>query len=356
VGNKQAINRKYFCTVLNLHVRAKLSIGDFMRAKQTYRTDLAMEVRENLYGQTGAEIPGVEMTVEEDEFATITWVEITDDTGAGAMGKPVGNYITLESAIMKENDPHAHEEITKILASKLGELHRLPKDASILVIGLGNRYVTPDALGPKVCDKLLVTRHLGDVTPIELHGKLRQVSAIAPGVMGITGIETAEIVKGIADRIKPDLIIAIDALAARRTSRINATIQISDTGINPGAGMGNKRTPINKSSMGVPIIAIGVPTVVDAATLVNDTMDQMINEMAEAAPEGGPFFDMLKNMQDTDRYGLITEILEPYAGNMFVTPKEVDAVIARLAKIIADTLNIALHPGVTREDVGRYLE
>jgi len=315
-----------------------------------------MEVRENLYDQTGQEIPGVEMTVEEDDTATVTWVEITNATGAEAMGKPVGNYITLESVAMKENDPETHEAITKILASKLGQLHDLPKDAVILVIGLGNRYVTPDALGPKVCDKLLVTRHLGDATPVDLHGKLRAVCAIAPGVMGITGIETAEIVKGIADRVKPNLIIAIDALAARRTSRINATIQISDTGINPGAGMGNKRTPINESSMGVPVIAIGVPTVVDAATLVNDTMDSMLTAMKEAATEGQPFYEMLANMQDTDRYGLITEMLHPYAANMFVTPKEVDAVIARLAKIISDMLNIALHPGITQEDVGRYLE
>ena len=329
--------------------------GDYMKKIQTYRTDLAMEIREGLYGQTGSEIPGVEMTVEENDDlgVTVTLVKIINDTGAQAMGKPVGNYITLESDAMKENDPLTHGEIIKLLARKLGQLHRLPKDATILVIGLGNRYVTPDALGPQVCDKLLVTRHLGDATPTDLHGKLRAVCAIAPGVMGITGIETAEIVKGIAHRVRPNLIIAIDALAARRTSRINSTIQMCDTGINPGAGMGNKRTPINEKSMGIPVIGIGVPTVVDAATLVNDTMENMLSAMSEAATEGQPFFDMLKDMQDTDRYGLITELLE---SNMFVTPKDVDAVITRLAKIIADTLNIALHPGVTREDIGRYLE
>jgi len=256
---------------------------------------------------------------------------------------------------MKENDPTAHEEIAKILAEKLGQLHQLPQDAVVLVIGLGNRHVTPDALGPQVCEKLLVTRHLGDDVPLDISGELRAVCAIAPGVMGITGIETAEIVKGVADRVKPDLIIAIDALAARRTSRINSTIQISDTGINPGAGMGNKRTPINEDSMGVPVIAVGVPTVVDAATLVNDTMEKLLAEMAQSVTEGEQFFNMLANMQGEDRYGIITEILDPYTENMFVTPKEVDAVIARLAKIIADTLNIALHPGITKEDVGRYV-
>ena len=326
-----------------------------------FRTDLAIELRENL-SPTNDDIPGVEMTVEENDNCgvRVTWVEITTEEGAQAMGKPIGNYITLESQAMKENDTHAHEEIAKILARKLGRLHKLGEDATILVIGLGNRHVTPDALGPQVCEKLLVTRHLGEDVPEELQGRLRGVAALAPGVMGITGIETAEIVKGVVDRAKPDLVIAIDALAARRTSRINATIQIADTGINPGAGLGNKRLPLNEEGLGVPVIAVGVPTVVDAATLVNDTMEQILQAMAEASAESSPdsqsFYNMLENMQDGERYGIITEIMAPYAGNMFVTPKEVDAVITRLARIIANTLNIALHPGITLEDVGRYLE
>ncbi|MCL2287392.1 MAG: GPR endopeptidase [Firmicutes bacterium] len=329
-----------------------------LKTNKNIRTDLALEIREDLCDTIGDEIPGVEMTVEQDESlgVTVTWVEITDETGAAAMGKPIGNYITLESDAMKENDPETHEEIVKILARKLGRLHNLPKDATALVIGLGNRQVTPDALGPKVCEKLMVTRHMGELVPQDLQGRLRAVCAISPGVMGITGIETAEIVKGVAEKTKPDLIIAIDALAARCTNRINAAIQMSDTGINPGAGMGNKRTPINKSSMGVPVIAVGVPTVVDAATLVNDTMEKILGAMAQEVSEGEPFFNMLATMQDSDRYGLITEILAPYAGNMFVTPKEVDAVIGRLSKIIADMLNIALHPGITKDDVNRYLE
>ena len=332
--------------------------GEKMKSHKNFRTDLAIETHEGLTGESGGDIPGVEMTVEEDEALgiTVTWVEIVNDTGSATMGRPVGNYITLECGAMKENDPCTHEEIAKIMARKLGLLHQLPKDAVILVIGLGNRQVTPDALGPKVCEKILVTRNMSEVMPSDIQGKLRAVCAIAPGVMGITGMETAEIVKGITDMVKPDLIIAIDALAARHTGRINSTIQISDVGINPGGGMGNKRAGINKDSMGVPVIAVGVPTVVDAATLVNDTMDKMLGEMAEATPEGEPFFAMLENMQTTDRYGLITEILAPYSGNMFVTPKEVDAVIGRLSKIIADMLNIALHPGITTDDVNRYIE
>ena len=323
------------------------------------RTDLALEMREHLQDGSDGEIPGVEITVEEDDALGIkvTWVSITDDRGAQSMGKPIGNYITLESSAMKDNDPEIHEEIAKILARKLGRLHKLNSEAVILVVGLGNRQVTPDALGPKVCEKLFVTRHMGDLVPEELKGRLRAVSAIAPGVMGITGIETAEIIKGVAEKVCPDLIIAIDALAARRTSRINATIQMSDAGVNPGAGMGNRRTPINYESMGIPVIAVGVPTVVDAATLVNDTMDAMLGAMASVAAESAStesvFVDMLSNLQESERYSLITEIMS--GGNMFVTPKEVDAVIVRLSNIIANTLNIALHPGITQDDVNRYL-
>ena len=320
------------------------------------RTDLALENKEHI-SERGDELTGVEVTTEEDENLgiTVTWVKITDETGAASMGKPIGNYITIESAAMKENDTEAHEEIVKILARKLGKLHNLQPNAVILVIGLGNWQVTPDALGPKVCEKILVTRHLGDDTPLDLQGRVRAVSALSPGVMGLTGIETAEIVKGVAEKVQPDLIIAIDALAARRTSRINATIQMSDAGINPGSGLGNKRAAINCGTMGVPVIAVGVPTVVDAATLVNDTMERMLDEMAESAPDEGAFYDMLRGLQETERYGLIKEILDPYEGNMFVTPKDVDAVIGRLASIIASGFNIALHPGITQEDVNRYL-
>jgi spore protease len=317
------------------------------------RTDLALENREMLED----EISGVEMLTEIDEELDIAvnWVKITTEQGAEAMGKPVGSYITLESSAMKENDTETHEEIIKILARKLGQLYPLPEKASILVVGLGNWNVTPDALGPKVCGKILVTRHISDAAPLGLEGRIRSVSALTPGVMGITGIESGEILRGVIDKIKPDAVIAIDALAARKTSRINSTIQISDTGINPGAGLGNKRMPLNKKTMGIPVIAVGVPTVVDAATLVNDTMDRMLSAMSQAAPHGEPFFDMLKNLQEEEKYGMIKEILEPYAGNMFVTPKEVDAVIDRLAYIIANALNIALHPGITTEDVNRYV-
>jgi len=316
---------------------------------KNFRTDLALEMHESQEG----ELSGVEITTEEDDGITVTWVEITDETGATAMGKPIGNYITLESQAMKFGDTEAHEEIAKILAAKLGRLHNLNENATILVVGLGNRNVTPDSLGPRICDKILVTRHLGEDVPDELKGKLRAVSALAPGVMGITGIETAEIIRGVTEKISPDLVIAIDALAARSTARINATIQMSDAGVSPGAGLGNRRMAINSETMGVPVIAVGVPTVVDAATLVDDTMDKMLSEMAQSLPQGNEFFAMLDAMQEGERYALIKEIL--MHDNMFVTPKDVDAVIYRLVNIIANALNIALHPGITTDDLNRYV-
>ena len=320
------------------------------------RTDLALEQSEMLReGRSDdSEINGVEIETEETDSITVTWVKITNEEGSEAMGKPIGNYITIESPAMKENEVETHEEIIKIMAQKLGQLHKLNKDGAVLAAGLGNWQVTPDALGPKVIEKLLVTRHMNEILPEEIQNQVRSVAAIAPGVMGITGIETGEIIKGVAEKTTPDLIVAIDALAARRTSRINATIQMTDTGINPGAGMGNARMRLNKETMGIPVIAIGVPTVVDAATLVNDTMNHMLSEMIHEAPAGSPFYEMLLELEDSEKYSMIKEILDPYAGNMFVTPKEVDAVIDRLTNIIANAVNIALHPGIESGDINKY--
>ena len=324
-------------------------------------TDLAIEAREMLYTDeeesAGEEPEGIRMTVEENEEMGIklTWVQIVNEEGVRQMGKPVGNYITLESNEMKENSVEVHEEIIRVLADKLGQLHKLKKKGTVLIVGLGNWKVTPDALGPKVVGKVLVTRHIAECLPEEINVNVRPVGAISPGVMGITGIETVEIVKGVVERIRPDLVIAIDALAARRTARINSTIQMSDTGVAPGGGMGNKRLPLNEEALGVPVIAIGVPTVVDAATLVNDTMDHMLDAMIAETERGGEFYRMLKDLAEEDKYALIKDVLNPYTGNMFVSPKEVDAVIERLSNIIANAINIAVHPGITREDINRYM-
>ena len=320
------------------------------------RTDLAIEVTEMITKETeDTNIPGVELYIDNVENIEISWVKIKDEKGRQAMGKPIGNYVTIESEAMKENDVIMHEKIVNIFSKNLVKLCNLNENSTILIVGLGNWNVTPDALGPKVISKVLVTRHIKYTLPEEIDEGVRPVSAISPGVMGITGIETAEIVKGVVERLKPDIVIAIDALATRKTSRINATIQMSDTGIAPGGGMGNKRKVLNKETLGVPVIAIGVPTVVDAGTLVNDTIDLMIDSLVNEIKGGKEFYKMIKDLDKEEKYNLINNILNPYTGNLFVTPKEVDAVIERLSKIIANAINIAMHPSIDFEDINRYI-
>ena len=320
------------------------------------RTDLAIEAKE-LAQQNVAEagtLDGVDVQTKEDPDYFLTHVRIHSEEGSRLMGKPKGDYITLESEMLKKNDAECHKKIIKILAENIHSLVKFEKDVCVLVAGLGNWNITPDALGPKVVSKILVTRHLQGTLPQEIEESVRPVAAVSPGVMGITGIETAEILKGIVEKVEPDLLIAIDALAARRSSRINAAIQLSNTGISPGAGVGNKRRMLDEKSLGIPVIAIGVPTVVDAATLVNDTMDHILDEMTAQTEKGSEFYKTLKTLEKENKYQMITDILGPYTGNMFVTPKEVDAVIDRLANIIANSINIALHPGITLEDINKY--
>ncbi len=329
-----------------------------MSEKINIYTDLAIEARE-MIDKEDSEIEGIAVTYEKNgEFEIyVTRVDVVNEAGAKQMNKPVGSYFTIESEAMKLNEMETHEEISKILANKIKTLIDLNEDSVVLIVGLGNWNVTPDALGPKVVSKVLVTRHItksGGV-PLEMEGHVRSVCAVSPGVMGITGIETAEIIKGICQRVKPDLVIAIDALAARQTSRINATIQMCDTGVSPGAGMGNKRMAINEETIGAKVIAIGVPTVVDAATLVNDTLDKMLDAIIKETEVGSEFYDMLKHLESEEKYGLIMQVLDPYKGNMFVTPKEVDQTIERLSGMIASAINRALQPHIPNEEIVRFL-
>ncbi len=318
-------------------------------------TDLAIEIAESIAAKA-SKIDGVEIAEEKCNISdtVVTVVKVTNEKGSEAMGKPKGNYVTLESRLIKENDKEAHEEIIKILSKYIKWLYPINENSTVLVVGLGNSQVTPDSLGPKTINRILVTRHIKDTIPQDIIQSVSSVAAIAPGVMGITGIETVEIVKGIVERVEPDLVIAIDALAARKVSRVNSTIQLADTGVAPGAGVGNKRKTIDKESLGVPVIAIGVPTVVDAATLANDTLDRMIEAMLNETDKSNPFYNMLDKMAEEEKYQLITEVLSPYAENMFVTPKEVDAVIENLVNIISNSINIALHPGINNNDISRY--
>ena len=319
-------------------------------------TDLAAELRDiALAEEEAGTIDGVESEEYHIYGMHITWVKITNKNGEKAIGKPAGNYITIESPALREADLDAHENAIKVMVEVLGKIHNLEKNDTALVIGLGNWNVAPDALGPKVISKLLITRHIKETLPDALCDSTRSVAALSPGVMGITGIETGETVAGLVERVKPDLVIAVDALASRSVSRINSTIQIADTGLSPGAGVGNRRKALNEETLGVKVISIGVPTVVDAATLAGDTIERITEQMAVSAGSGAPFYTMLQSLSGEEKYTMIAEMLEPYSENMFVTPKNVDAVVERLSNIIANALNISLHPGLHKDDINRYI-
>lgn len=299
--------------------------------------------------------PGVEMENAGDDEVKITRIRITSPTGEASIGKPMGNYITLEVPSLKDNDTEVYRKTIYAMANELKRIIPLKDDSKILIIGLGNWNVTPDALGPKVISNLMVTKHLLEYLPDQVDKGIRPVSAISPGVLGTTGIETGEIVMGIVDKVKPDVLIAIDALAAKNMQRVNTTIQIADTGIAPGSGVGNKRMEISKNTINMPVVAIGVPTVVDAATMASETIDLVLDSMIKQAKQGTEFYNMLKDVNRDEKYGMIKELLEPYVGNLIVTPKEIDDVVKRVSKVIANGLNIALHEGITLSDVDKYV-
>jgi spore protease len=277
------------------------------------RTDLALETREMYQKDNNREVPGVEVQKEsEEEGINITTVTILDAVGAKIMGKEIGTYITMEIPGMRHYDADFHDALSKSFAKQLSKLITLKKDSTAMVVGLGNWNVTPDALGPRVISKLMVTRHLKKYMPDQIEEGINPVCAISPGVLGITGIETAEIVQGAVSKVKPDIIIVIDALASRKFERVATTIQIGNTGLSPGSGVGNKRMSFTKESMGVPVIAIGIPTVVDGATMANDTIDLIIDSLVDQSKNNKELFKMIDNINKDEKYLMIRELLDPY--------------------------------------------
>lgn len=314
-----------------------------MIEKYSVRTDLALEQKER-FEADHVEIPGVvlEENYDEEKEIKVTTVRIETENGARAMGKPVGTYITLEAPELTVPDEGYHREVSLEISRYLKQLLKMKKkDPSILVAGLGNRQVTPDALGPYVADHLQITRHIVKEYGKYAMGKeqVHLLSAIVPGVMGQTGMETVEIIRGVVKETKPDLVIAIDALAARNSRRLNRTIQISDTGISPGSGIGNQRNAITKETVGVPVIAIGVPTVVDAATIVNDAMENLIAEMEKSETLKGVGV-VLQGYNAAEKYELVKELISPHLNGMFVTPKDVDETVQRISFTISEALNM----------------
>lgn len=325
--------------------------SDFIR-KFNVNIDMAVEAHEILRGEIGEEVPGVRMTKAEFDHATVTKIDIETDQGVQEMGRPKGSYITIDAPEIRQNNYLVHNEISEVLAQELVDLMKLNDNSSILIVGLGNWNATPDALGPQVIDKTLVTRHLFQLSPDELKGKLRKVSAIAPGVLGITGIETAEVIRGLVEHVKPDWVIAIDALAAGSLERIGTSIQIADTGISPGSGVGNQRVGINEETLGCKVLAIGLPTVVNAAIIAHSCLEGVLDEL-KTSPS---LYKLYKGFSPNALEHILSQALSPYSNNLMVTPKEIDTLIKSSARIIAGALGIALHPGITREEYQTYLQ
>lgn len=314
-----------------------------MIEKYSVRTDLALEQKER-FESDNVEVQGVilEEDYDEEREIRITKVKIETEKGAKTMGKPVGTYLTLEAPNLAVPDEDYHREVSTEIARYLEEL--IPdrkEDYIVLVVGLGNRQVTPDALGPYVVDNLNITRHIVKEYGKYAMGKehVHMTSAIVPGVMAQTGMETLEIVKGIVKETKPDFVIAIDALAARNSKRLNRTIQIADTGINPGSGVGNHRNGLTKETLGVPVIGVGVPTVVDAATIVNDTMENFVAALESSETLKGVGV-VLQGYTANEKYELIRELIAPHLNGMFVTPKDIDETVKRISYTISEGLNM----------------
>lgn len=380
-------------------------------SKYEVRTDLAVEAnqmaidkqnQQNAQSQQGnqntnnennqtsepvSSIEGVVVKERQTDGINVTTVTISEK-GAEMTGKKPGNYLTLEAVGIRQKDSDLQKKVETVFAKEFSAFLtslNISKDASCLVVGLGNTNVTPDALGPLVCENLLITRHLFNLQPESVQDGFRPVSAIIPGVMGITGIETSDIIVGVVEKTKPDFVIAVDALAARSIERVNATIQISDTGIHPGSGVGNKRKELSLETLGIPVIAIGIPTVVDAVSMASDTIDFILKHFGKEMREGdspsrslapaGMTFGEKRTLTDEDMPGeehrknflgivgtlpeeekrkLIHEVLSPLGHNLMVTPKEVDDFIEDMANVVAEGLNSALHFHVNQDNVDAY--
>ena len=308
------------------------------------RTDLAVEARER-FTEENVEVRGVEVREEYNEEKEIrtTVVKITTENGARSMGRPQGTYITIESEGLSAPDEDYHREVSEELSRHLRQLIGLEKEKSVLVVGLGNQAITADSLGPEVVGNLRMTRHLIREYGLKSTSEeaLHAISGIVPGVMAQTGMETARILLGIIKEVQPDLVIAIDALAARSIRRLGTTIQLTDTGIHPGSGVGNHRHSLTKETLGIPVLAIGVPTVVGAAAIVHDTISALLGVLSSQA-ETKNTGKWIQNMDPEDQYRLITELLEPEFGSLYVTPPDIDERVRQLSFTISEGIHRAL--------------
>ena len=288
-------------------------------------TDLAIEARES-----NSALNGVSEERTDNEHYSVSRIKIDTDEAASALQKSKGLYITIEAPDLVLREPELIKAVTEALSAELtGLIDKGGTSGTVLVVGLGNRAVTPDALGPKTAEKILVTRHIKQYMPDAIPNGVRSVCAVSPGVLGVTGIETMEVIQGIVERSKPSLIIAIDSLSSRRTERIASTIQLCDAGIQPGAGVGNIRSGLDEASLGIPVIAVGVPLVVYASTISRDTIGLIASELG-----------LLGNEEKIKE--LAAKAISEKTGELIVTPKEIDSLIECTSTILADGINMCL--------------
>ena len=341
------------------------------------RSDLALEAVEQMVGQVDqSQEEGVKYEEDDIRGLKVTCIDVAPES-VERVGKKAGRYMTLDtSAIMT----HDHDQLTvamEVFAEQFGKLlkHRGIKETdTCLVIGLGNDHVTPDALGPLVVDEVIVTRHLYELSPNDVDRNYREVSALAPGVMGMTGIETSDIIESLVKKIKPNFLVVVDALASRSISRVNKMIQMTDTGIAPGSGVGNKRKAVDEETLGIPVFAVGVPTVVDAVSITSDTIDLLLKHIGKSLKEENrsykklvpfsaarqtyteddlpspelreQFLGQIGNLEEEEKRQLISEVLTPNGFNLIVTPKGIDSDMENLATLISNGINRVLHPNV----------
>ncbi|WP_085524706.1 GPR endopeptidase [Tuberibacillus sp. Marseille-P3662] len=363
---------------------------DLDMQQYSMRTDLAVEAREMIVEKDedkGKSIPGIEITEKDIEGIHFTKMAV-DKKGAEQLGKKPGHYLTYEVQGIRKQDTELQQTVERVFADTFARFLEdldISKDASCLIVGLGNDKVTPDALGPFTVNNLLVTKHLFKLQPSRVKDGFRPVSALAPNVMGNTGIETSDTIFGVIEKTNPDFVIAVDALASRSIERVNTTIQIADTGIHPGSGVNNERKELSMETLGIPVIAIGIPTVVDAVTVASDTIDFILKHLGRELSEGDKpanaltpsgmtfgertkyteedlppvenresFLGMVGTLPEEEKRRLIKEVLGPTGHNLVVTPKEVDMFMEDMANVLAGGLNAALHASVDQDNTGFF--
>lgn len=304
------------------------------------RTDLAFEAHEGL----AQKCDGVVLETKDLNYGELVKIEITTEEAQKVVGKKIGKYVTYETPSFKFLEQDKRKEIVDTLSKNLKELIDIDRER-ILVVGLGNRRITADSLGPRTIDKIKVTRQFFKAYNKEYDEDYNELAILVPGVMGVTGIETQNTIKGVIEKIKPTLIIAIDALASRKMKRLCSVIQLTNAGIEPGSGIGNMQGSLNNDTLGIKVAAIGVPTVVDTATIVGDSIDIMKEKLTHKVSVADEVLGLLGQLEENEKMAFIKEVLEPKYNDTYVTPTDIDELIEVLSDLLAEIINAAVHPG-----------